>query len=359
MRIVVKLGTSLLTNDDGQLDLLKLAKHVENIVKATSHEIIIVTSGSIASGFKKLGFKSRPTDLIAKQAAAAAGQSLLIHAYQTEFAKYDVEIAQGLISRSDFYRRENSRNAKAALELLLEKKVVPVINENDLVAIEEINFGDNDTLAALISALMAADLLLVFTDQVGVFDKNPTNYPDAQLIDKLSVIEPELLSACSGESKFGTGGMRSKLQAAKVALSLGVSVFIGSGRQQDGVSISDVINKTAIGTYIDSDTPKIGVKKQWIAFHGEVKGRLEIDRGAKEALLSKGASLLPVGVINSSGAYVKGDLLEIFYENKLLGRGISRYDSSELESILKQESRKSDLKEVLHRDNWVAVITPD
>ncbi len=238
-RIVVKIGSSSLTNDKGEIDHLKFSDHIHAIAKLreAKHEVILVSSGAVAAGFACLGYPSRPVTLKGKQAAAAVGQSRLIQLYIEKFKEFDIIPAQVLLTRSDFTDRERYRNAFATLTELLERGIIPIINENDTVSVEELTFGDNDMLSALVSGFLHVDQLIILTDINGIYTANPRTYPDAKRLDYLEQIPDELMESAddigSKVGTGGTGGMRSKLLAAKTAHSLGVPVFIGQGKGPD------------------------------------------------------------------------------------------------------------------------------
>lgn len=355
MRIVVKIGTSLLTDSNGALAVDKLEKHVANISKlhALGHQIVFVTSGSIAAGFNQLGFKERPKDLVEKQACAGVGQCSLIACYSSFFKNHGINIGQMLITRTDLFSRASVKNAKSALEIMLERKIIPIVNENDLIAVTEINFGDNDTLGALVGGMLSADYLMILTDEKGLYSDNPKENPDAVLIPHVSEVNKELLEkASSNGSKFGRGGMQSKLIAAKTGMSLGLNVFIGSGKSENEVQLVDVLSNRAVGTYFNSEsTKKYGLKQQWITFHAPINGKVFVDEGAKFALQNRNSSLLSVGVVSVLGNFVEGDVIEVFCNDEILGRGISEIASGDLQKKLKVPGN-----EVINRDYWISSL---
>ncbi len=231
-RVVVKIGSSSLTNSKGEIDHEKLQDHIDAIVtlKRQGHEVLLVSSGAVAAGFRKLGYPSRPVTLKGKQAAAAVGQSLLVQQYAEGFQEYEITTAQILLTRTDFSKKERYKNAYATFTELLERSILPIINENDTVSVAELTFGDNDMLSALVSGLVHADQLIILTDINGLYDDNPIKNPNAKRIDHLSEITDDILALASGAgSNVGTGGMQSKLIAARTALHSGVKVFIGNG----------------------------------------------------------------------------------------------------------------------------------
>lgn len=267
-RIVIKIGSSSLANHDGGLSRYKLNHYVEEMIKLINegHEVILVSSGAVAAGFKHLGYSSRPSSLEGKQAAAAIGQGLLIQAYNEAFQQHQYLTAQILITRDNFSNREQYNNAYRALMELLKRRVIPIINENDTVAIEELTFGDNDMLSALVAGLIHADQLMILTDIDGLYDQNPNLYPDARKFSQLATITPEIeKSGGKNGSPFGTGGMYSKVAAAKMALSMGVHVFIGKGDQKN--DMLQILSSQGRGTYFGhSNLSAVKNKKQLDCF---------------------------------------------------------------------------------------------
>ena len=356
-RIVVKIGSSSLTNDRGEIDQEKFDDHIEAFatLRKAGHEVIVVSSGAVAAGFAGLGYSSRPLTIKGKQAAAAVGQGLLIRSYIEKFSKHNIIPAQILLTRSDFSNRERYRNAFATLTELLERGVLPIINENDTVSVDELTFGDNDMLSALVSGFLHADRLIILTDINGLYDANPHSNPTANRFDYLEEITDVLLAGADDTgSKVGTGGMKSKLLAAKTAHSLGISIFIGTGKGSQ--KLLEIIDGAGDGTYITNpDCTKINTSRQWIVLHSESTGKLFVDQGAEDAILYNGKSLLPAGVFKVTGTFDKGDVVEVFGVNGLLGRGEVSYSSDELGgTIEKCRTEKSvTTREVIHRNRWV------
>lgn len=360
-RIVVKIGSSSLTNTKGEIDRDKFIDHVEAIVAArkAGHELILVSSGAVAAGFSKLGYPGRPVTLKGKQAAAAVGQSLLIQSYMKELSPYDIFPAQILLTRNDFSKKERYRNAYSTISELLSRGILPIINENDTVSVEELTFGDNDMLSALVSGMLHADQLIILTDINGLYDSNPRENPNAIRFNYLEDVTEAMMDYASGSgSSVGTGGMKSKLLAAKTALSLGVKVFIGHGNGRD--KLLRIVVGDGDGTYIEKPVLNpVKNHKQWISLHSSISGKLFIDGGAENALLSKGSSLLPAGIVGVDGVFEKGDVVEVFGRRGLLGRGEVMYSSGEIRILMGK--RKEELvterifsaDEVIHRDQWV------
>ncbi|SOC05494.1 glutamate 5-kinase [Ureibacillus xyleni] len=355
-RIVVKIGSSSLTNSKGEIDHDKLQDHIDALAKLkhAGHDVLLVSSGAVAAGFRKLGYPSRPVTLKGKQAAAAVGQSLLIQYYSELFSAHQITAAQILLTRTDFSKKDRYKNAYATFTELLERNIIPIINENDTVSITELTFGDNDMLSALVSGLVHADQLIILTDINGFYDDHPMKNPNAKRINHLSEITEEMLSFAAGTgSKVGTGGMQSKLLAARTAIQSGVKVFIGNGRGEN--KLIDILEGLGDGTYIGSEQQMIlPNQKQWITLT-EVSGKLFIDEGAKQAIVMNGKSLLPAGIYEIEGDFNKGDVVEVYCNSKLLGRGEVMYSSNELEFALGKRSDEIAVKsiEVIHRDKWV------
>ncbi|TXC90531.1 glutamate 5-kinase [Metabacillus litoralis] len=358
-RIVVKIGSSSLTNAKGQIDQEKLSDHVQAVaaLREFGHEVLLVSSGAVAAGFTHLGYPTRPITLKGKQAAAAVGQGLLVQSYLEKLNQFDIKPAQILLTRNDFSKQERYKNAYATITELLERGILPIINENDTVSVEELTFGDNDMLSALVSGLIHADQLIILTDINGLYDSNPRSNPLARKINFLSEVTDSMLQAAQGAgSKVGTGGMKSKLMAAKTALNLGVQVFIGLGKGNQ--KLIEILQGDGNGTYIGKEgLSSINNSRQWIAFHSEVSGTIHVDQGAEDALLYKGKSLLPAGVIDFNGNFAQCDVVEVRGPNGLLGKGEVLFSSEELQELMGK--RSDELKEVvssivvIHRNKWV------
>jgi len=362
-RIVVKIGSSSLTNVKGEIDQAKFNDHIEAIamLRKAGHEVILVSSGAVAAGFARLGYSSRPITIKGKQAASAVGQGLLMQSYIEKFRVHGIVPAQILLTRIDFSNRERYRNAFATMTELLERGIVPIINENDTVSVEELTFGDNDMLSALVSGFLHADQLFILTDINGLYESNPRKFPFAKRLNYLEQITDELLNGADDTgSKVGTGGMKSKLLAAKTATSLGVSVFIGTG---DGSNkLLTILQGEGDGTYISNPAiAKLNTSRQWIVLHSESTGELYVDQGAEEAIIYQGKSLLPAGVVKVTGDFHKGDVVEVFGMNGILGKGEVSYSSGELRTTIEDRNSKKEGElvsltvEVIHRDRWAQI----
>ncbi len=358
--LVVKIGSSSLTDSKGYLvkeKIQNIAKDVAKL-KALGHKIVIVTSGSIAAGFALLGYNERPKTVEGKQAAAAVGQGLLIEEYTKALSKHNCLAAQILLTRGDFSDKRRFKNAARTLEVLLEKGAVPVINENDTVSIEELKFGDNDTLSAHVASMVHADLLLILTDIDGLYTADPRKNPEAERLNYIKEITKEIEDlAGSAGSKVGTGGMKSKIIAAKIATSSGVPVLIAASKEN---SIYNSLEGTIEGSYFEGKKRRLKNKLHWVTFYSHSKGMLIIDSGAQEALIKGGKSLLPKGIIKVIGTFNPGDVVEVVNNNKkLIGKGLVEYSSSELIELKGLSS--SEIKKItgrtktvaIHRNNWI------
>lgn len=359
--VVVKIGSSSLTNEQGEIDEQKLSDHVAAIASLyhQNHDVVIVSSGAVAAGFKKLGYPNRPVTVKGRQAAAAVGQGLLIQKYTEEFQKFGIVPAQILLTRSDFSDRVRYRNAFQTIMELLDRRIIPIINENDTIAVEELTFGDNDMLSALVSGFIHADQLIIITDIDGIYTDNPIKNPQAKKYHFLEEITDEILERASSEgSKVGTGGMRSKLEAARTALSLGVSVFIGKGEGDD--YLAQILEGLGDGTYISNKSVEaINTRRQWIALHSKPYGKVYIDQGAEDAILYHGRSLLPAGITNVEGDFEKGDVVEVYGPRGLIGKGVVNYSADEIRRKIEERRLKKKTEpsiEVIHRDRWVEMI---
>lgn len=361
-RIVVKIGSGVLTHHSEIIDL----KVIDSIVADVSDlidkgkEVIIVTSGAIAAGTKKLGLKSRPKSMPEKQAAAAVGQSTLIRYYEKAFEKKGKKVAQILLTSDGLSDRARYLNAKNTIVTLLGHDVIPVINENDTISVDEIRFGDNDNLSAMVAGLTDADLLIILTDTEGFYNKDPKKHEDARLISyfKESDYEEYAAGASTSISGVGTGGMMTKIEAARKAATFGVSSVIANG-EREGI-IQEITSGSEVGTFSIPREDHIKGRKKWIAYNIRVIGSVFVDSGAKKALVS-GKSLLPSGVKSISGEFAFGDLVSICEEGGAeFARGLVQFDSNELDKMkglksseIVEKLGKKDYEEVIHRDDMV------
>lgn len=363
--LIVKIGSSSLTSETGELSLHKLARVVTHVsyLKRTGRRVVIVSSGAIACGFRLLGLNGRPQSIREKQAAAAVGQGVLIQHYRQLFNKRRLEAGQVLLDRSDFSNRRRYMNILNTLELLLERNAVPIINENDSVAVDEIRWGDNDFLAAQVAGLLQADWLVLVTGADGVYTRDPAVDPHAEAIPFMhSVSDEKLRQLDATRSKFGTGGMRSKLEAARHATQFGANVYVGSAKDRhDWLEL--VVNGGGSGTYISTRGIPPSRKQQWIGFHSEVKGRVTVDEGAARALEQEHRSLLPCGVLHVEGEFEAGAVVEVVgTEGRTIGRGVTNFSSRLLNKAKGMQTEDINAKwpvqaeEVIHRDNWVQPV---
>jgi glutamate 5-kinase len=361
-RIVVKIGSSSLTSDEGGLHRAKIEYFAAELASLLQHgeQVLLVTSGAVAAGFRRIGYKARPKLLHEKQAAASVGQALLMQAYQEAFARHDRQVAQILLTRFDFSSRKRGHNAQSTIDELLTRGVVPIINENDTVSIDELKFGDNDTLSALVANLVKAQRLVILTDTDGLYTDNPKNNPEATRIDRVDAITDELLRIAGGAgSAVGTGGMRSKLEAARIAMRGGVPAFVGRALEPGDLLLA--VNGNGKGTYFETTAVGLSMKKQWVGFHSLPQGKIFVDRGAETALLSGGKSLLPVGIRDLEGDFHPGDVVEVLnVDRQPIGRGVVNYASWQLKAVAglstDEVQRRIEVPriEVIHRDEWVA-----
>lgn len=363
-RLVIKIGSALLTKDGKGLDYDAIADWAEQIagLRKQGRDIVLVSSGSVAEGMSRMGWSSRPKELAKLQAAAAIGQTGLIEAYESQFKKHKIQAAQILLTHDDVRNRRRYLNARNTLRTLLDLKTIPIVNENDTVALEEMRLGDNDTLGALVANLVEADLLVILTDQKGLFNKDPRHHSDAVFISEESATNPDLLGfAGSVATAFGSGGMATKITAAQRAARSSCATIIVSGRE-DNV-LTRVSEGEELGTLLIPDSTQLAARKQWIAGQVQASGTLYLDEGASKAVLQNGTSLLPVGVEKSDGEFNRGDVVDCKnHEGKVIARGLINYSHPEVEKLHKVSSNKiSDVlgymgeKELIHRDNLVVL----
>jgi glutamate 5-kinase len=363
-RLVVKVGSSLVTNEGAGLDFDAIANWARQIaaLRAAGREIVLVSSGAIVEGMKRLGWRSRPGTMHELQAAAAVGQMGLVQAYESSFRSHGLRTAQILLTHADLADRERYLNARSTLKTLLDLGVVPVINENDTVVTDEIRVGDNDTLGSLVANLIEADVLVILTDQGGLFTADPRLDPAATLVTEARAGDPRLEDMAGGAgSALGRGGMITKVLAAKRAARSGAHTVIASGREPDVVV--RLGRGEAIGTLLVSDAAPLAARKQWLADHVQVGGTLHLDAGAARAVAKGGKSLLPIGVRSVSGEFERGALVAcIGPDGREVARGLSNYGAVEARRIIGHPSTEIesllgyvDEPELIHRDNLVVV----
>lgn len=365
-RIVIKVGSSLVTNQGQGLDHTTLTCLAEQIakLKQAKKEVVLVSSGAIAEGMQRLSWKKRPHALYKLQAAAAVGQMGLIQAYESCFRDYELQTAQLLLTHEDLSNRKRYLNARSTLTTLLRMNVVPIINENDSIATEEIRFGDNDTLAALVTNLIEADVLVILTDQAGLFTADPRIDAQAKLLNEAMVEDPAIeLMASNVGSIVGRGGMLTKISAAKRAARSGAHTVIASGHEAN--VLVRLVQGEAIGTQLMTKTLKVTARKQWLANHLQTHGKITLDEGAVKALTVEGKSLLPIGVTNTTGNFERGEVVNcIDLEGREIARGLVNYSAMETQKILRCPSSEIesilgyvDELELIHRNNLVLLET--
>ena len=361
-RIVVKVGSSLVTNEGKGVDAEAIGNWCRQMaaLAADGREVIMVSSGAIAEGMKRLGWATRPKEIHALQAAAAVGQMGLAQMYETKLREHGMGSAQVLLTHADLADRERYLNARSTLLTLLSHQVVPVINENDTVVTDEIKFGDNDTLGALVANLVEADALVILTDQKGLYSADPRKDPGARFIDVCTAGDPALEQMAGGAgSRVGTGGMITKVLAAKRAAGSGASTVIAWGREPD--VLVRLTQGEAIGSLFVADTAKLTARKQWMADHLQLRGAVVIDDGAVTALRDEGKSLLPIGMTEVEGEFFRGDVIAVRNsQGQDVARGLANYASSEARLLVRKASADIEAAlgftnepEMIHRDNLV------
>jgi len=359
-RLVFKIGTSTLTHSTGLLDL----NRIENIVRQLTNvhnkgiEIVLVSSGAIGAGMGKLGLKTRPKTIPEKQAAAAVGQGVLLHMYEKLFSEYGKTVAQILLTKEDILNRKRFLNARNTFFTLFNQGVIPIVNENDAVAVDEIKFGDNDTLSAMVTSLVEGDLLVLLSDIDGLYDSNPKENKDAKLISYVDDITDEIKEAAGGAgTSFGTGGMITKIKSAEIAVSSGASMIIVNGSLPN--IINEILECKNVGTFFQANQNPMQSRKCWIAYNTLTKGEITIDDGAREALVEHRKSLLPAGITSVEGLFEKGDIVLIVDSlGNEVARGITNYNSSEIDMIkgcntalIEERIGYKSYDEVVHADN--------
>jgi len=363
-RIVVKVGSSILASVEKGLhyDVFShLTKEISEL-KRQGYEIVLVSSGAIAAGMEKLGYKTRPQAITQKQATAAVGQTRLMNIYESYFSRYQQMVAQVLLTHDDLSHRRRFLNARNTLLTLLELGIIPIINENDTVVVDEIKVGDNDNLSALITNLIGADLLIILTDIEGLCDSDPRVNPNARCISLVQDIDVDTEQIAGGtKSQTSVGGMVSKIQAARKASRFGIPTVVARGTKEE--VLHQILKGKEIGTLILPKSEALSSRKHWIAFNPKPKGDVIVDDGAKKAIVQKGKSLLPSGVVKIKGGFDRGDLVTCLGpRGKEFARGLVNYSATELEKIkgLRSDQIESALgykysDEVIHRDDLVVL----
>ena len=364
-RIVVKVGTSTITYPTGKMNLGRMEKLVRELTDLANQgrEIVLVTSGAIAVGMDRMGKKKRPRSIPQRQALAAVGQGALMHAYGSLFAAYGRMAGQVLLTKENSRRHHQYTNSRNALKAMLAMGVLPVVNENDAVAVDEVKIGDNDTLSATVATLVDADVLIILSDVDGLYTANPATDKKARLIPEVREITPDIEKLAGGAgSAAGTGGMRTKIEAAKIATRSGVTMVVASG-EEDGV-IRTVLNGEAVGTLFPAREEHLKARKSWLAFGRNIAGDLVVDDGCAEAMLTGGKSLLAAGLVSVEGAFAaKSTVRVLTQEGCEIARGIVNYDAVSLRRIAGRHTDEIAailaapvFSEVIHRDNMVLMV---
>lgn len=361
-RIVVKVGTSTLTHANGKLNYSRIEYLVKELSDAANSgkQILLVSSGAVGAGMDRLGWKEKPKTIPAKQAAAAVGQGILMHTYEKLFDKYGQIVAQVLLTREDSVNRKRYANSRNTLLTLLDIGVIPIINENDAVAIDELKIGDNDTLSANVAAIVDADLLIILSDVDGVYSSNPQEDPNARLIGEIAEVTPEIEAICGGAGTIcGTGGMLTKMAAARMAMNSGIVMVIASGTQE-GI-VQAILAGSTVGTVFPPRQNRLQFRKRWLAFGARIKGRLAVDRGCAQALQNSGSSLLAAGIKSVEGSFEQGNTISIVNQDGWeIARGLANYNAADTLKIMGAHTHEivailghKPYDEVVHRDNMV------
>ena len=362
-RIVVKVGSSTITYPNGKCNYFRIDRLARELsdLQNQGKEMILVTSGAVAVGGDRLGLSEKPKNIPAKQACAAVGQGLLMHTYEKFFAEYGQVVAQVLVTRSEMLDRHRYTNARNTFMELLKKRVIPIVNENDVVALDELKIGDNDNLSAMVASVVDADLVVILSDVDGLYTANPQTHPEAILRHCVEEITPEIEASAGGAgSSVGTGGMCTKIQAAKSATTSGINLVIASGSENDAVM--RILNGEDIGTLFVSRENRLQFRKRWLAFGAKIKGRVTVDDGCEQAIhKTGGCSILPVGIETVDGDFEAGSTVSVVTTSgHELARGLTHYSSEELQKIKGAQSADIEkllghkaFDEVIHRDDLV------
>ena len=361
-KVVVKIGSALITAGGKGLDRQMIGAWADQMaqLRAEGVDVVLVSSGSIAEGITRLGLKSRPRSISELQATAAVGQMGLVQAYEACFQEHGINSAQILLTHADLSNRQRYLNARTTLRTLLEFGTVPVVNENDSVSNEEIRFGDNDTLGALVANLIEADLLIILTDQRGLFDDNPIDNPQAKLIERADAQDPKLVEyAGPSSSQLGRGGMQTKVSAAQLAARSGTHTVIASGKTDN--IITRIVQGEALGSFLEASEGHLVARKQWLAGHMRCAGELRLDDGAVDVLVNKNASLLPIGVKAVRGVFNRGEVVACLApDGTEVARGLVNYPSDECKQIIGKASNQipeilgyQDDPELINRENLI------
>ncbi len=363
-RIVVKVGSSTLTRESGKLNYHRIERLVMEIADLANQgrQMALVSSGAVSAGMGTLALKQRPKTMREKQAVAAVGQGVLMHTYEKMFREYGQTVGQVLLTRMDAQERKKFINSRNTLMAMLDMGVIPIINENDVVAIDEFKIGDNDTLSAMVSSIIEADLLIILSDVDGLYTANPQTHADARFIHVVPELDRHYYDIAGGAgSSIGTGGMQTKIQAAAIATSSGVDMIIASG-SEDGI-LRRICQGEDVGTWFMAKDSNLHTKKRWLLSGSKPCGTLTVDKGCCDALVHHGSSLLPVGIVQVDGDFQEGDIVNVAYDGIVIAKGIVNYNAAHVRDI--QGYQTDDIarilghdciyEEVIHRDNLVAM----
>ncbi|MCH4178673.1 MAG: glutamate 5-kinase [Megasphaera sp.] len=363
-RIIVKVGSSNLTHETGKLNYHRIDRLVRDIADLANQgkQMILVSSGAVSAGMGPLGLTERPSNIREKQAVAAVGQGILLHIYEKMFREYGQTVGQVLLTRMDAQNRSKFMNSRNTLLTMLDMGIIPIINENDVVAVDEFKIGDNDTLSAMVSTIIEADLLILVSDVEGLYTANPQTDPEAKLIPVVDEIDKHFYDIAGGAgTSIGTGGMRTKIQAAAIATSAGADMVIATGID-DGV-VGRICAGEDIGTLFVAKETNIHAKKRWLLSGSKPAGRLFVDAGCRRAIIERGSSLLPVGITGVEGTFRDGDIVTVMYDGIAIAKGVVNYNSYNIDvikghqtgDIAKILGHEGVYEEVIHRDNLVAI----
>ena len=363
-RIVVKVGSSTLTHETGKLNYHRIERLAMEIADLANQgkEMVLVSSGAVSAGMGPLGLSTRPKTIREKQAVAAVGQGVLMHTYEKMFREYGQNVGQVLLTRMDAQDRKKFMNSRNTLLTMLQMGVIPIINENDVVAIDEFKIGDNDTLSAMVSNFIEADLLIILSDVDGLYTANPQTHPEARIIPVVTEVDKHVYDIAGGAgSSIGTGGMYTKIQAASIATSSGVDMVIASG-SEDGV-LRRICQGEDVGTWFTAKDSNLHTEKRWLLSGSKAQGSLIVDGGCRNALVEHGSSLLPVGIAAVEGEFHEGDIVNVMYEGLVIAKGIVNYNSESVEAIKRHKTddiegilgHEGVYEEVIHRDNLVVM----
>ncbi len=362
-RVVVKVGSSVLAGPQGSgLDEASVRLLVDQVfqLRRSGRKVVLVSSGAVSAGLQALGLKHPPINMPLKQAAAAVGQSRLIQAYQRWFKEMGITVGQILLTHDDVQHRGRFLNARNTIFAMFEQNVLPIVNENDTVSVEEIRFGDNDTLSSLVVTMVEADLLILLTNVAGLYTSNPQKNPEARLVSEVNQIDEHIESmAQRGKSEFGSGGMVTKLRAVKTVAEAGIPTVVADGRKE-GI-LQSIVEGARVGTYFRAEGANLTGRKSWIAFARKTQGKIIVDDGAWAALTKKGKSLLPSGVVGIEGSFSFGDSTACCTtDGQIFARGLVNYGSADLDRIKGKQTSAiesilghKEYDEVIHRDNLV------